>query len=134
MIRLLSVCAFLLLSLHARAELISTGVGMVRGQVVTSREVQIQNLLETALYDSKTPPAKVRLPGLDSKAFNKATQDVLLETVVAMEAHNFNVIQISSEEIEEAKKKALKYLKATPPWAGLQVSARELDNGLHRKI
>jgi hypothetical protein len=139
MIRFAAAFAFLLafsfpLANQASAELISTGVGMVRGQVVTSREVHIQNLLEIALYEPKTPPAKIRLHSLDSKAFNKATQEVLLETVVALEAHNFNVIQISADEVEEAKKKALKYLKRTPVWASLQVSPRELENGIHRKI
>src|SRR4051812_34061021 len=99
---------FIAISLSARAELISTGVGMVRGQVVTSREVQIQNLLELALSE-KSP--KFKLLGLDTKAFSKATQDELLETVIALEAHNFNVIQVSPEEVEEAKKKALKLLK-----------------------
>src|SRR5665213_2099908 len=84
----------------AHAELISTGVGLVRGQVVTSREVQYENLLEEVLYN-KTAGPKLRLLGLDSKAFNKATQDTLLEAVVALEAHNFNVIQISPEEVHE---------------------------------
>ncbi|MGZ3721279.1 MAG: hypothetical protein ACXVA9_00030 [Bdellovibrionales bacterium] len=133
MIRVLALVFLFTLNLSVRAELVSTGVGMVRGQVVTSREVQIQNLLETALNE-KNPTGKLKLLGLDSKAFNKATQDALLETVVALEAHNFNVIQISNEEVDEAKKTVLKTLKNNSVWKSLQVSSRELDNGLHRKI
>lgn len=130
MIRATVLCLLLFAAL-AKAELVSTGVGMVRGQVVTSREVQIQNLIEIAL-DEKNP--KFRLLSLDSKAFNKATQDVLLETVVALEAKSFNVVQISSEEFESAKKKVLKSLKISPVWASLQVTPQELDSSLRHKI
>src|SRR6185312_1358862 len=95
---------------HASAnELVSTGVGLVRGQVVTSREVQIQHLLEQALYP-KTPKPKLRVLPIDSKAFSKATQEVLLEMVVALEAHNFSVVQIGPEDITKAQKQALRIL------------------------
>lgn len=106
---------------------------MVRGQVITSREVQIQNLLEAALYD-KTPRAKFKLLSIDSKAFNKATQDTLLETVVALEAQNFNVIQLSPEEVHEAEKRSFKLFKDDKIWKSLQVSPHELEKGLRRKI
>jgi hypothetical protein len=125
-----ALCAFLP---YSRGELISTGVGLVRGQVVTSREVQIQNLLELVLYE-KTPKAKLHLLGIDSKAFNKATQDTLLETVVALEAQNFNLIQVSAEEIRKAQNQALRVLRDAPVWKGLGVSNAELEGGLKRKL
>ncbi|NJL24444.1 MAG: hypothetical protein HC902_04275 [Calothrix sp. SM1_5_4] len=67
------------------AEIVSTAVGMVRNQVLTSREVQIQNFLEAALYAPESAAKQKPLP-LDSKAFAKAVQEALLETVVALEA------------------------------------------------
>lgn len=119
--------------LYVSSEVISTGVGLVKGQVITSREVQIQNLLESALYD-KNPKPKLRLLGIDSKAFAKATQDALLEAVVALEAQNFNVIQLSPEEIHLADKQAGKLLKDLRVWKDLQVSNKELEGGLKRKM
>lgn len=122
----------LVFSFTANAELVSTGVGAVRGQVLTSREVQIQNLLETALYE-KSPASKLKLLAIDSKAFNRATQDALLETVVALEAQNFNVIQVSADDVKEAEQQALKVLKNNKVWKGLQVSAHEISQGVRRK-
>ncbi len=127
------LCTLVLLATIARAELISTGVGVVRGRVVTSREVQMQNLLEAVLY-SKTPVKELRLLALDSKAFSKATQDSLLETVVAMEAQSFNVIQLGPGEVKDAEKKALKTLKNTGAWKTLEVAPHELEDGLKRKL
>lgn len=115
-----------------RAELVSTGVGLVRGQAVTSREVQILNLMEAVLYE-KTPASKLKTLGIDSKAFNKATQDSLLEAVVAMEAQNFNVVQVSNEELKEAERHALEVLKDSKAWKSLQVMPHEVTNLIRRK-
>ncbi len=127
---------FVVLSLRtgaAQAELISTGVGVVRGQVMTSREVLIQNLIETALYD-KDPKANLKSPGLDSKAFAKAVQDSLLESVVALEAQNFNVVQLTPDEIQAAERKAMANLKNAAPWKELKVSPKEFEAGVKRKV
>lgn len=117
----------------AHAEIISTGVGMVRGQVLTSREVQIQNLIDIALYD-KDPKANLKKPALDSKAFAKAVQDSLLESVVALEAQNFNVVQLSPEELAASEKKAMQSLKGSGVWKELKVSPKEFEAGLKRKV
>ncbi len=116
-----------------RAETVSMGVGLVKGQLVTSREVQIQNLLEVALYEPKAKE-KIKVLAIDSKAFGKATQDALLESVVALEAENFNVIQVSSEELSVATKTVLKVLRGNKVWLSLQVAERELEAGLRHKI
>ena len=121
-----------MLSHAASAELVSAGVGLVRGQAITSREVQIQNLLEAVLYE-KTPALKLKTLAIDSKAFNKATQEALLETVVALEAQNFNVVQVSNEELKQAEAHALKELKDSKAWRSLQVMPHELANGVRRK-
>jgi hypothetical protein len=121
------------LGFPAFAELISTGVGLVRGQVVTSREVQIQNLLETALSD-KDAAAHIKLLAVDSKAFSKATQDTLLETVVALEAQNFNVVQVSAEDTRDPEKRAQRVLRTNKAWIQMQVSRREFETALKRKV
>lgn len=115
------------------AELVSFAVGMVRDRVLTSREVQTQNLLELALGDT---PEKGRLKALsvDSKAFAKAVQDALLESVVSMEAQNFNLIQIPPGEVKAAEKRVLRILKDVPAWTVLRVTPAELERALLRKI
>lgn len=117
----------------ANAELISTGVGMVRGQVMTSREVLIQNLIEISLYE-KDPKANLKNPALDSKAFAKAVQDSLLEAVIALEAQNFNVVQLSPEDIQSSEKKAMASLKSSAAWKDLKVGPKEFESGLKRKV
>jgi hypothetical protein len=123
----------LLFGFQVPAELVSTGVGVVRNQVVTSREVQIQNLLDVALYETK-PKDKLKLLAVDSKAFSKAISDSLLEAVISLEAQNFNLIQLSADEIKTAEKKAQRILKDQAVWKNLQVSKAEFENGLRRKL
>lgn len=129
----IALIVYLLSNPPAVAELVSTGVGVVRNQVITSREVQIQNLLDVAIYESK-PKDKLKLLPVDSKAFNKAVSDALLEAVVSLEAQNFNLIQLSNEEVKGIEKKALKILRDQAVWKNLQVSKVELETGLRRKI
>ncbi len=105
----------------------------MKGMAVTSREVQIQNLLETALY-SKEPKSQLRLLPLDSKAFAKVVQDSLLETAIALEADSFNVVQVTAEEVAAAEKRALAQVRDAVAWKGLKVTHKELVRGLTRKL
>lgn len=114
------------------AELISTGVGMVRGEVITSREVQIQNFIENVLNGQ--PKEKLKTQAIDSKAFAKSVQDALLEAVVALEAQNFNLVQLSPEELLQTEKKVGQTLKGVAAWKDLKVSQKELSEGIKRKL
>ena len=124
----------LLLSLTTlTAEIKSTGVGTVKGEVVTSREVQIQNLLENALY-TKDTKAPLKILPLDSKGFAKVVQDTLLENAIALEAQNFNVVQVPADEMNQLEKQATSALREAPAWKGLRVTTKELQAGLRRKV
>ncbi|MBU6376457.1 MAG: hypothetical protein KGQ59_10710 [Bdellovibrionales bacterium] len=127
------ICVLTAATPAVRAQVVSTGVGLIRNQAVTSREVQIQNLLEIALYQSQ-PKDKLKPLGLDSKAFSKAVADTLLEAVLAMEAQNFNLAEVTPEDCKGAEAKALRVLKDAAVWKNLQVSQREIDAGVKRKI
>lgn len=133
---ILEYVKFLLILLSfpwAFSELISTGVGVVRGQVVTSREVQIQHLIEIALTES-SPKDKLKTPAIDSKAFAQSVQDVLLEYVVSLEARNFNLVEVSEEEVARTEKKVAAILKGSSAWKELRVSSDEFTEGLRRKL
>lgn len=127
------ILAFLLSFTAAAAEIKSTGVGTVKGEVITSREVQIQNLLENSLYPKESGGQLKKLP-LDSKAFAKVVQDTLLEFAIALEAQNFNVAQVPADELSKVERKALSKLKASEDWKELKVSDPELKRGLNRKV
>lgn len=131
MIRLLFILAAM--AQPRAAELVSTGVGLVRNQVITSREVQYLTLIEAALYE-KPSPGKLKTMALDSKAFAKAVQDALLEAVVAQEAQSFNVMGVSTDEIRTAERQVGKTLKDNKDWKALEVKPKELEAALRRKL
>ncbi len=106
---------------------------MIKGQLVTSRQVQIQNLIEVALYN-KSPKDNLKLLPIDSKGFAKATQDTLLETSVAMEAQNFNVIYVAPEELDKAQAEALKVLTPLKIWKDLDVLPQEFRIAVKNKV
>lgn len=124
------------LSFAAWSEVLSTGVGLVRGTLVTSRQVQIHYLLSTAFgefissKDSKDSSHPLRALALDSKMFSSATQDTLLSMAISLEAQNFNLVQISSLEIEEAQKRALQTLASNTDWKRLEVQLKEVQSAV----
>lgn len=138
MIRFLLFAVLGLGSVAARAELVSTAVGLIREQVITSREVQIDRSLEAALPDGGSAAGPVtldpHLKNLDSKAFAQAVKDTLLEAVVAREARSFNVMQVSPDEVQQAETRAQRALKNVSDWKRLRVSAKELDTAIRRKL
>lgn len=128
----LKILFLLLIGSHfVSAEVVSMGVGMLRGQLVTSRQVHIQRLLELALYE-KSP--KLKLPGLDSKVFASAARDTLLEMAIALEAQNFNLVQVSSSDIEAAEKQANDVLAKNDAWRQLQVLPKERLEAIKIKL
>ncbi len=63
-----------------------------------------------------------------------ALDEGLRGAVVALEAQNFNVIQVLPEEVTVAEKQVLKVFKDLKVWKGLEVSPKELATGLRDKI
>lgn len=131
MIRFLLIVA--IHSWPSAAELVSAGVGITRDKVITSREVQYLTLIESALYD-KTPNRKLKRMALDSKAFAKAVQDALLETVVAQEAQSFNVMPVSADEVRTAERHVTRLMKGNRDWQALQVRPTELQAAIRQKL
>lgn len=123
---------FVLLSQCAFAAIVSTGVGSVRGKIITSREVQIQNLVESVLYSNSKETLK--LLALDSRAFALEVQETLLESVVSLEAQNFNVMGLTNEEVKSTERKAARLLKNSEAWKELQVAPKELEAAVRRKL
>ena len=125
----------LLLSLPSSAAVLVTAtVGQVSDYVVTSREVQISSVVESVLYPPKAGSKGLPELRMGQEAFRGAVTSVLLESVVALEAENFNVAAIAQEELNAALARIEKATAGKAYWAELEVSAAELKKFTVRKL
>jgi hypothetical protein len=118
--------AFIFLSLNSFAALISTSVGQVQDQIVTSREVYMHFFIENALFSKAEKLKALSAPAIESKAFSQEVNNILLEKVVFIEAQNFSVSQVSPAEVNEAVKTVETRLKTKPEWTTLKASQAEM--------
>ncbi len=105
--------------------------GVVGGNIVTTREVQIQRLLEKWLAGDAPSDSK-KILAIDSKPFGEATQHALLQAVIALEAKNFNVVQLTDDEINGPAEKLKGLSPKLAPWKALNPSSSELKLLLSR--
>lgn len=117
-------------TIEAPPVVLSKIVGVAGDQIVTSREVQIVNLLEKALGEDKELKL---IPIDDAKFFSEITQ-VLLEIVVWNESLVFEMTQISEDEFKEVSERIAKKTINNSDWKRLQVSQMEFEKFLKRKI
>jgi hypothetical protein len=110
--------------------LISKIVGTAADQVVTSREVQIVNLLEKALISDKN----LVLITTEDTRFNVEVAQVLLEIVVQTESNVFEFSQMTDAEFKESLEKVNRNLLQSKEWKTLQVGNSELEKFLKRKL
>jgi glutaredoxin-related protein len=110
--------------------LISKVVGTAADQVVTSREVQIVNLLEKGLISDKN----LNLVVPEDTKFNVEVGQVLLEIVVQTESNLFEFEQINDQDFKTSVETINKNLGQSKEWKNLQVSSPELERFLKRKL
>lgn len=136
MSRALFIFSFLLISqLVQGATVVTRTVGQVADYVVTSREVQITAVIEGVLFPAaKKDGNKLVEVRLMDEEFNKKLTSTLLETVVAMEAENFNVGSLTDAEVNSAVATVEKAVSGKSYWNDLEVSAKELKKLVRRKL
>tara|TARA_B110001454_G_C12723278_1_gene436230 strand:- start:28218 stop:28907 length:690 start_codon:yes stop_codon:yes gene_type:complete len=115
---------------NSESILISKIVGTAADQVVTSREVQIVNLLEKGLISDKN----LNLVAPEDNRFNVEVGQVLLEIVVQTESNLFEFDQISDQDFKASIETIQKNLAQSKEWKNLQVSNSELERFLKRKL
>lgn len=128
------ISLFISFSVFAAVQVVTETVGQVAEYVVTSREVQISMVVENILY-----PPKVSLKGLyevrpGEEEFRNAVTSVLLEVVVTLEAENFNVANVSDEDLKATLAKIEKAVAGRTYWNELDVSTGELRKFTLRKL
>lgn len=122
---MLFLLSFLFVFPAAAAQLVTETVGQVADHVVTSREVQIANAAETVLFSGNAS---------GSANFRVAVSHVLREMVIALEAENFNIAEVSNEDVLAAVAKLEKAMQGKTSWAALEVTNAELRRIVRVKL
>lgn len=115
-------------------ELISRAVGEVKDHIVTSREVQVSSMVEDAMYSTQKNSKEIKSPSPELAMFRKDIASTLLEWVVSLESSNFNVANVSKNEVEDAVRSVQVRLAGNGSWLKLQVAPVELAGVVERKM
>lgn len=110
--------------------LISQTAGLVGDTVITTREVQINHLLEQASY------SKQKVVGIDveDSKFKSFVTGVVLEWVVYKEAIALQYGVVDEKEIDKMVKQVRLKLAGIKPWQKLQATNEEIRSHVERKI
>ena len=131
--------SFLLVSsfseaLHASSfVLLSVSAGLVGKKIITSREVQINYIIETSIYGKKKEvPMRLKI---QNEAFLSQVDTLLLEEALYLEARNFfttekNTTLLLERIFKEFKEK----IKESQYWLDQRTSDTELRSVLEKKI
>lgn len=112
-------------------EIVSSVVGRVGDYFITSREVVAGQMIEMELYPSKTQSLVTKVS--DPNFVNQVTATIL-EKVVAVEAENFSVANVSDGDLNEALKKIKTAYAKNPQWAHLALVSIETEELVSRKL
>lgn len=123
----------LLSSVHGfAAQIISSQAGKVGAISVTTRQVAIHSLLENAI--GRENPVTLNLNQTGTREFIREATATLVENAVYLEAVSFNTAAVREDEIPAVKKKILASLKNNKSWKALEVSDKELNEAIERKM
>ena len=108
-------------------------VGEAKDQFITSREVQINEAVESAL-GSKGDGKALQFAEIGHENFPTKVNDVLTEWVVYFEAQSFSADTVPKTAIEDAAQRVEKATANSAAWKRLEVSKSELEEVLKRKL
>lgn len=116
------------------AKLISKPVGEVNGHIVTSREVQLNYLVERALIWSpkKFLSSSHRLD-VDSVTFRNELNGVFLEWVVDLQAQLMSIASVPEADLQQAIQ-IVKMIEKTKVWPDVLATREELRGTIVRKL
>lgn len=140
---------------------VSQGLAVAAGHVISSREVKISYVIDqalampldkeiaeksvepqTAVKNKKKENVKIShasvkdqwLLANDSADLQAHLAQVLVEIVVSSEAENFSIGQVDKDELERWQKHLNEQTHNWSPWKALEVQADELNGILNRKM
>lgn len=115
------------------AEVINVAVGQVGDRVVTSREVVMSHFFERWQLASQSKDAAAHAPKSDWKitpgtdVFKQATQSLVLERMVALEAENFVVARVDADAVKGSTKNFLAAMQGSTDWKKLEATEAEVQ-------
>jgi hypothetical protein len=119
----------------AAVEFSSEVVAQVGKEVVTSRRVQADILLEKFWKSSEK---SYHVPQIHSDAFQEELDRFLIGRIVYLESKSLSHVQVEPSEIQKKKKSVLAAIKsstaATNEWSKLKLSDEELTELVHQKL
>ena len=131
---LFSIAAFSAVPASPTALTISRAVGEVGKQIVTSREVQINRVVDQIIQLPNITAEHVRVPPSQEPNFYQEVYAVLSEWALYLEAMSFNEKADSNSKATDLNKKITELLKSHPQWRVLEVQNAELQKLLERKL
>ncbi len=108
-------------------------MGEAKDQFITSREVQINEAVETVL-SAKGDGKSLQIAEIGHENFPAKVNDVLTEWIVYFEAQSFSADAVSKAAVEDAISKVEKGSANSSGWKRLDVSKSELEEVLKRKL
>ena len=134
----------------ATATVLSQTVGSIGEEIISSRDVQIEAVLDKILFpvtnvekpeekskktvNSKPEKNEVFVIHLKDKNFQTELASTLLEYVLLKEADSFQVAKSTDEEVKESVQKVEKFVSGSSYWNSLEVNREELNAAVKRKL
>lgn len=103
-------------------------------QVITSREVQINDVIEQAAFGRLPGMASIRVLRGNEKGFPGDVDRVLREWVVYLEAREFESGEVAKSELQRSIRLVMDSVAGQEAWTKLEVSPQEVAETLERKI
>ncbi len=109
-------------------------VGEVGEQIITSREVQINDIVEQAAFGRLPGMTAIRVLKGSEKTFPNEVGNVLREWVVYLEARAFESGEVPKIELQQSIRAVQDGVAALAAWSRLEPSSQEVAEILERKI
>ena len=116
------------------AELISTTAGQVKGHVVTSREVELNYMIEKVLEGDPREISAISRLDIETKSFSKEVNAVLAEWMIYFESESFTAASVTQEQVNKALKAGLEKLDNIKVFKALEPDAKEVRDMFERKL
>lgn len=109
-------------------------VGEGGDQIITSREVQMNDVIEQAAFGRLPGVTSIRVLKGNEKSFPNDVGNVLREWIIYLEASAFESSQVPKVELDRAISAVNEGVARLAAWSQLEPSAQEVADILERKI
>ncbi|MCM2281888.1 MAG: hypothetical protein NDI61_08585 [Bdellovibrionaceae bacterium] len=109
-------------------------VGEVAEQIITSREVQLNDVIEQAAFGRLPGMTSIRVLKSTEKTFPGDVDAVLREWAIYLEARSFETGEVGRAELQKSLRAVQEAVSGVEVWSQLEPSSQEIMDILERKI